>query len=220
MKLGVIIPTRGDRPELFEHCMYLLSQQIRQPDEIAIIKYPPKGSRPDITQRYRTGFDILKNKVDVIAPFEDDDWYSRGYLKRMLKVWERHLKHSQTNLLGVNQHIVYHIVDRKYGTLRHERKAPMSNTLINVKAPVRWPEDDYVLTDVHIWNALKGVTVSFPKPISISIKHGTGLTCTPTHKGSWMHYLYQDPEMKYLKSLVDKKSFEFYRDYSFKRNAA
>lgn len=206
LKLGVIIPTRGDRPEFFKHCLYLLNRQTLAPDVVEIVNFKPRNSAPDISFRYKTGFENLKTKVDVIAAFEDDDFYHEKYLQTMVEAF----RNANTNLLGLDRHVVYHLPARKYGVLHHNTKSAMSNTLIRSSAPIRWPADDHVLIDLFLWSQLGGLTIHVDEPLHLSIKHGTGLTATAPHSPSWQHYRHPDPELKYLKSVVDKKSLEFY----------
>jgi hypothetical protein len=53
MKVGVLIPSRGDRSNFLNHAKWLLEQQTRKTDEVLIVDYPPKSNDYDITPRYR-----------------------------------------------------------------------------------------------------------------------------------------------------------------------
>ena len=67
MKVGVLIPSRGDRTDFLKHAKWLLSQQTRQPDEILIVDYAPKTNDYDITPRYRYGCqELFKKGCDIV----------------------------------------------------------------------------------------------------------------------------------------------------------
>jgi serine/threonine protein kinase len=59
MKIGVLIPTRGDRGDLLAHAKWLLGRQTIQPHELMIVDYPPISDDYDITPRYRYGCEKL-----------------------------------------------------------------------------------------------------------------------------------------------------------------
>ena len=88
MKIGVVIPTRGDREKLLSHSKWLLSQQTVKPNEICVVDYLPINSDYDITPRYRKGCQELFNKkCDIVFFWEDDDWYSKNYIEFMMDNW-------------------------------------------------------------------------------------------------------------------------------------
>ena len=68
MKLGVLIPTRGDRSKFLSQAKNLLSKQTLKPDEINIVDFKPSDEKKDITKRYRIGCEQLFNekKCDLV----------------------------------------------------------------------------------------------------------------------------------------------------------
>ena len=96
VRIGVIIPTRGDRLMLLENSLRLLGKQTVKPDRVLVIDEEPKSDECDITYRYRTGYEKMTD-VDVIFFWEDDDWYIDDYIETMLKEWE---KAGRPDLMG------------------------------------------------------------------------------------------------------------------------
>ncbi len=85
-------------------------------------------------------------------------------------------------------------------------------TMVNRKImDIKWPPNDHVWFDIWIWERMKGLTVHFDKPINIGIKHGHGLTGGNGHNSGASLYRQGDFNMKYLESLVDGHSFNFYK---------
>ena len=78
MKIGLCIPTRGDRPQFLKVCKNLIQRQTVQPDEIYFVDFPGQAGVKDITLRYRKGLEELtKRGCDIALLWEDDDWYWR-----------------------------------------------------------------------------------------------------------------------------------------------
>ena len=79
IKIGVICPTRGDRPVFMEQFHRMLSRQTLQPDVVEIVDYSAISDECDITRRYITGYHRLRKLgLDVIVILEDDDFYGIG----------------------------------------------------------------------------------------------------------------------------------------------
>ena len=108
MRIGIILPTRGDRSEFLEHAKKMIAYQTKQPDHVEIIVGEPESEYPDITYRYKTGYERLKNKCDLIFAWEDDDWYSPDYLQTMINFW---VQAGKPELIGLNSIIYYHIIN-------------------------------------------------------------------------------------------------------------
>jgi hypothetical protein len=88
MRIGVIIPDRGDRPEFLANCLRMLKRQTVKPVGIALINFPPTSNEKDITTRYRVGYSKWSaSSCDVIALIENDDYYAPTYLEKMYKAW-------------------------------------------------------------------------------------------------------------------------------------
>lgn len=208
MKIGVLVPDRGDRPNFLNHCKWLISNQILQPDYVEIVDYKPISEKPDLTARVRKGFETLQRLgCDCVLIMENDDWYHMDYIYKMFTAW---VNHRKPDLLGLSSTTYYHIGKREYRTLTHKKRASLMSTMISCSARIDWPKYDYVFLDLHLWKQwrLSKRTVDFLNPISIGIKHGIGLCGGTGH--TTFKYDEQDPEMNWLRSKVDEKSFEFY----------
>lgn len=205
MKIGVLIITRGDRPKFLEQAKNMLKQQTLQPNEICIVDDEPLSNDIDITYRYRIGFERLKDKVDVIILWEDDDYYNPKYIETMFTSW---VNNGKPELFGLNNTIYYNINNNKYVHLKHGGRASMMSTMISTKAVIEWGDDNYAYTDMVLWKKLKGVAVDLGI-INMGIKHGTGLCGGGGHVNDWGHYNQVDSDLSFLKSITGNE-FPFY----------
>lgn len=219
MKLGIVTPTRGDRPEFLKHRHWLMEQQTRQPDEDAVVDYAPADNQKDLVPRYWTGINALLGEgCDLIACIEDDDWYHPTYLERLLRAW---IKHGQPGLIGSNQHCYYHLRTRQYFVRPTTTNAPMMMTgLTDAVLKCRWPAATHITLDLDLW---KQKNASFPRKMvtfepmpAIGIKHGIGVCGGRGHQKphGWLDR--NDDDGAFLKSIVDEKSFKFYMKMSNK----
>lgn len=214
MKVAVLIPDRGDRPRFLKNCLRMMAAQTLQPHITCVVSHAPNSPECDITERYRIGYEALKNQgVDVIALIENDDFYSPYYLETMVNAWE---KAGKPDLLGTGYTIYYHLKLKSYFTMHHSTRASAMNTLIKADLNFDWCADNEPYTDMHLWKILKGVVIVPKKPISIGIKHGEGLTGGHMHVDRLHRYTKHgtdDSDFKYLQSVVDETSFNFYSKY-------
>ncbi|MCE3278017.1 MAG: hypothetical protein K0S44_208 [Bacteroidetes bacterium] len=225
MRVGVIIPSRGDRPQLLDNCLRMLKNQTVQPEIIELVNHLPESKECDITKRYREGYDRLRNKaIDVIALMEDDDYYSPQYLESMLGVWE---KKKRPDLLGTDYTIYYHIKLFSYFIMHHMERASAMNTLIKPDLNFEWCPDNEPYTDLHLWDLvskgkLNGVVFHPTKHYSIGIKHGVGMCGGRSHTDRLHRYQgnhsTQDYSKDFLREHMDAESFNFYSNY-FKNEA-
>ena len=82
MRIAVIIPDRLDRPNFLAQCKKMLDYQSVKPDATFLINYLPRSEKPDITQRYRTGYERVselnlkhpESAYDLIFFIENDDF--------------------------------------------------------------------------------------------------------------------------------------------------
>lgn len=216
MKIGIIIPTRGDRPWLFENCMRLIRAQTLQPAIIEVVDDVPLSEKCDITWRYRTGYDRLRNKdLDIIALMEDDDWYHPQYLEFMANQW---VNFQRPDIIGQNRTIYYNIRLAAYFTMFHESRSLAMNTLLRPDMDFKWPKDDDPYTDSWLWSVIRNrVIIQGNTPICMGIKHGIGLTGGHYHSDKTERYINKDPSGSFLQKMVDPESFQFYS--SFKNKA-
>lgn len=224
MKVGIIIPDRGDRPHFLDHCLTLLSKQTVTPDCVVFMTYKPESSEKDITQRYRRGYDRLRDTdVDVIFLLESDDFYSPIYIETMLREWNAV---GQPELFGLTSTIYYHIGIRKYFTMHHTERSSAMCTMVKPDLNFNWCPDNEPYTDTHIWMSarhadtgkeLTRAQYTPPTPICLGIKNfHPGLTGGNMHNDRLDRYDRfgsADPDCRYLDSVVDPVSLEFYRDF-------
>lgn len=217
MRLAVVTPTRGDRPNFFAQYKRLLERQTRQPDILEIVDYPAVPGVIDLTARYRAGFDqAIAKGCDAIVVMEDDDAYRSTYLEE----FERRIAATSSLVVGSDVTYYYHVGTRRYKVIKHPGRASMMYTAIRPEV-VRlfpWPKPSELCLDIHLWKWAaahrKGKTFT-PAPLqAIGIKHGEGFRATRSHKQSagpvrgWV----DDPGMLWLAKHVDSQSLPFYKE--------
>lgn len=226
IRLAVIVPDRGDRPELFNNCNRMIEAQSLKPNLVFFIDYPPTDDKVDITKRYRKGYNLVgKLKIDLIAFMESDDYYAPNYLEVMVREWENA---GRPELFGTSRSTYYHIVERKFIEFYHSERAPMFNTFIKPELDIIWPEDYDPYTDVWLWmtsklqngHSIKNAVLIDPsnlngsQMLTLGIKHGVGKTGGEYHKTKMHRYAFEDPNLYWLKNMLDKESFDFYSKYA------
>ena len=228
MKIGVIIPDRNDRPRLLENCMRMIKAQTVQPDIIELVNdspldinpdgyvVPEKKGIPDITWRYRTGYDRLRNKgLDVIFLMENDDYYAPNYIETMLANWN---DAGRPQLFGTDYTIYYHIKLFHYFFFRHQIRSSAMSTMIKPDLNFPWCPDYEVYTDMHLWTKTDLTKKVFhpEKIICSGIKHGEGFCGGRMHKDRLERYTrngINDTKKEFMQMFMDPISFEFYSNY-------
>jgi glycosyltransferase involved in cell wall biosynthesis len=211
IRIGVIIPDRNDRQKFLENCIRMIGAQTMQPAEVCLVNDAPLSNEKDITYRYRTGYDRLREKgLDAIALMENDDWYHPEYLETMVKEWE---KQQRPDLLGTDYTTYYHIKERAYFTMFHRSRSSAMSTLIKPDMQFKWPVDHEPYTDLHLWHHLKGVIFRPERQICMGIKHGIGLCGGKTHVDKLHRYDHFDQDFSFLRAKMDEESFKFYTNY-------
>jgi len=224
MKIGVIIPTRGDRPLFLKNCLRLINNQTLRPNEIYFVDHPPTSHLCDITKRYRLGYNYFRNKgMDILFFMEDDDWYSPYYIETMIAKW---IQAGEPEIFGTAYTIYYNIRLFKFFTMRHTRRSAAMSTMILPDMDFDWCRDQEAYTDSHLWfcakhlktgKKLAGKVFSPEREICIGIKHGIGKTGGENHTTFLSRYLgngaTDDSAKIWLKKTIDFESFEFYSTY-------
>lgn len=212
MKIGIVIPTRGHERETFlEFAKQQIKKQTRQPDVVEIVDFVPANDVPDITQRYRIGCEKIRRQCDVIVFWEDDDYYSPGYIERI----ESEFNRDNIELVGIDSTVYYNIFTRRFVELKHPGRASMMSTAIRTSAlnKLLWPVDSYKWTDLFLWQRTPGVskrTIRVDRPICIGIKHGIGLCGGGGHVRDWAKFDQYDPKYSYLEANTDIDAVRFY----------
>ncbi len=209
MKIGILIPTRGDRPKFLKHALYLVGRQTMKPDFIEVINDKPITKDKDITWRYRLGCERLFEKgSDVIIFWEDDDYYSSTYIQSMIY---EYIKVGKPDIFGVDTTIYYHLKQKKYAIIPTPgRSSAMSTMVTKAIMDIKWPAPNHVWFDLYIWERMQGKTHHFNKPIAIGIKHGIGMCGGSGHFS--LNYKTSDPGSQFLKSIVSDYSLSFYEN--------
>lgn len=209
MKIGILIPTR-DRPKFLSHALYLIENQSLTPDVIEIVDDKTDFDFPDVTWRYRTGIERLREKCDLIFCWEDDDWYHWDYLKTMLKIWE---KSHKSDIIGLGNTIYYHIIERIYVKLDHPKRSSMMSMVLRSDVNINYCDDNYQFLDFYIWSnhqTAKRKVINTNKILNVGIKHNIGRVAGGGHSKLGI-YKEIDPDGEFLKSIIkDKESLDFY----------
>jgi len=219
MKIGIVIPDRGDRPELLANCIRMMLAQTMSFEYLVLVdpSLVPVSDTYDITPRYKYGYNALTEigDCDLIAFIENDDWYDPAYLETMVSEWK---KAGQPDLFGTRYTIYYHLKLKKLFTMKHESRASAMNTFIKPGLTFPWSKDNDPFTDCWLWNLpqLSRALCTPDKFISVGIKHGVGKTGGNSHVNNLNRYVQDDINMDWLKLVVDRPSFEFYASLSDK----
>ena len=214
MKIGIILPTRGDRPRFIKNCLRQIETQTLQPTAVALMDYEPESIKKDITQRYRRGYDRLRGwDLDIIALWEDDDYYAPNYLETITTSWD---KAGRPNLFGTCYTWYYNLRMKAWHIMEHHNASHAMSTLIKPDLDFPWCQDNEAFTDVHLWHLhthLQGKVFKPEKIICMGMKHGVGLTGGNSHRENDMRYKDKDANGDWLRLHLTKESFDFYWNY-------
>lgn len=194
--VGVVVPTRGDRPLFVERAKLMISRQTFAPDHLCILDQDSGMEGVDLAWRYRTGFaDLFEKGCDVAICWEDDDWYANDFIETMVNQW---FIAGKPEVFGIGESIYYNIFSNKYAVFNHHGRASMMATLVtNAVLRLKWDLSDAYL-DAFLWKSLRGKTFLPQKPIAIGIKHGMGLCGGGGHTHDWARYTQHDPGFQKL----------------------
>lgn len=214
-KFGVICPDRGDRVLMLEQFHRLMDSQTIKPDILELVTYVPESDAIDISQRYRLGYDKLRNQgLDCILFIESDDWYSPNYIETMLRGW---VDHGCPDMFGTNYTTYVNLrlgegVVRKALTLHHAERSSMMSTLIKADLDLQWPDDSYPYTDSHLWIHCKNRKTFAPENgwICLGLKGGyvKGLSGGSFHNDKLKMFT----ENVHFLKVVGEDNFKFYSE--------
>lgn len=214
MKIAVLIPDRSDRPEFLRNCIRMMGAQTLTPAKILVVDRPPLNCLPDITMRYRLGYEELSDgDYDLIAFIENDDYYAPNYLQTMADNW---VANGRPDMIGTSYTVYYHIGLRKYFTMTHLTRSSAMSTLIRPGLDIKWCIDTEPYTDMHLWSCLPQLSkvIITPPLICVGIKHGTGLCGGKMHIDKLHRYVNDDPNFVYLRAVVNHEAAEFYTHHN------
>lgn len=219
MKIAIVVPTRGDRPEFLSHCKRQIHQQTLPPDEVIFVDYEPvKQGVVDLTARYRAGIAEARHKgCDLIFFWEDDDWYDEKYLQWMVSSWERA---GRPEVFGIEVSYYFNLKSMRGAIFEHPGRSSMFCTALYISESnwggLQWPLDSERFLDLWIWKKwpLKKATINFSGKIyTIGIKHGIGLTGGGGHNVDATFYRNGSYDESWLKGNVDDISYQIYKNY-------
>ncbi len=215
MKIAVLIPTRGNRPEFFENCLRMVRNQTVKPDRVEVVIDTATSSDCDITWRYKLGYERLRNKgFDIIFLMEDDDYYAPDYIETMLSAWG---DAGKPDIFGTDYTIYYHIKLYKWLTMHHQVRSSAMSTMIVPDLKLDWNiVDNDPYTDLYLWRMVKGRTFKPEKHICIGIKHGSTMTGGRLHTDKLHQYVNDDSNKLWLQKNTDPESFKFYSTLKLK----
>lgn len=206
IKVGVILPTRGDRPHFLAKARRLLAAQTYQPAVVTVQDYAPESAAKDITQRYRRGYDALRGfGLDFILFWEDDDYYAPNYIEYMVGMWSKYRGAAGEVwpvVMGLNRTVYYHLHKQAWFELSHDRRITMANALIVPDLPIEWGEDSYPYTDLALRNTYGVVTFEAPHGLHLGIKHGVGLCGGYHHNDKMERYVNSDADGAYFATIT------------------
>lgn len=207
MKVAVITPHRGDRPEFLEQFKKYLAAQTVQPDQTIYMDYASESGEIDITQRYRRGYEIVNAiypEIEAVLFMEVDDWYAPDYIETMLEGWMRYNKPS---LFGIGNSFYYHIAGKYF----HIGLPSANAMLLKTHLQINWGPDNYPYIDVTLSKQLVLHHYTMPfTPVVVGIKHGIGLVGGGCHNEDNEHYVNDDTTGEWLKNIVGDENWEFY----------
>ncbi len=218
LKVAVVVPDRGDRPEFLKNCIRMIDSQTRKPDILEVVDYNPISDLCDITPRYKMGYNLCSNAgADCILFMENDDWYHPTYIEEMIRRWEAH---GKPELLGHQYTIYYHLGLRKMSVFHHMARSSAMNTLIKSGLSFGWGEDHNPYTDSWLWVTVKKhynwrcVTIVPSQLICLGIKHDVGKVGGEFHSTGLKRFIRnQDSSPSNLLQKSMSSVYELYSKY-------
>lgn len=197
MKITIITPT-GGRPLAFKLCEQWMKRQTLQPDEWIVIddyEIPTKCTMGQKVIRrqpfWQPGEMTLQKNLlealkivtgDIILIIEDDDWYSRDYIKNMVEKFKTLSEGkpigNSSLIVGESISLYYHIRNFSYyhfNNINHTSlfQTAFTKDLIPQVNDLLVKYQDQLYFDGHLWREIKNcnkVTFLTRSPWSIGIK--------------------------------------------------
>jgi hypothetical protein len=175
-------------------------------DEHLIVNYPAKDGRPDLTERVKFGYEYARDKgYEWAIIVENDDYMAQDYLLRMWSHFDK------SDFIGSEFTWYYNLRNRTWERTHHPNHSSLFCTSFRVEAmkDFKWNAANKVFLDLDLWQFArkKGFRRTFIELPAIGIKHGIGMTGGKGHRATFPN---RDPDLRWLRSKVDHKSFEFY----------
>lgn len=216
MKSCIIIPDRGDRPELTDFCLKQLGRMVSKPERIFHINHRPQTERFDLISRIHEGISLAKSEgYDWAFIIENDDYYPADYFTRFEPFLDKY------DFIGEEATTYYNLRNLTHKTFEHQFRSSLFTTALRISAlnNFDWPIDHSPFLDIDLWKYARFRRRMFIKTGAIGIKHNLGLC---GGKGHIMKMQNVDAGLEWLKDNVDSEAFEFYSSLiqRFKAKAA
>lgn len=206
MKFCTLTPSRGDRPQLVNNCIRQINRFTTKPDKSYWIDYPPSGPGFDLVSRIQTGVEQAQlDGMDWVVIIEDDDFFPANYLENFTPFFQTH------DFIGQENSIYYNLKNQTYKQWDHPHRSSLFITAFRISALNNfvWPSDKDPFLDIELWKYARYKRRKFLQTGAIGIKTGMGLC---GGKGHIQKNPNADIDLKWLRSKVDEKSFEFYKN--------
>lgn len=207
-KFCAIIPDRGDRPELTDHCFRQIDRMFKKPDEVYHVNHKPNTSGFDLVDRVFRGASMARQDgFDWCFIIENDDYYPSNYFDRFTPYLDKY------DFLGEEKSTYYNLQNLTFRTFEHKCRSSLFTTAFRISAlnNFEWPGDDTVFLDINLWKYARHKRRKFIDTGAVGIKHGLGLCGGKGHKMRMPGY---DRKLEWLESHTDEMSFRFYTNLS------
>jgi hypothetical protein len=207
-EFAVIIPDRGDRPELTAFCLQQIRRMTRQPDQIFHVNFPPIGKEMDLAERVYDGVKTAQaHGFDLVFIMENDDSYPANYFERF--------GDFDADFFGDDLTFYYNLRNRTFQSFPHSGRSSLFTTGFRISKLGNFQFSGNQFLDIRLWRYAQESWLRgrFVHSGAIGIKHGQGLCGGKGHKMKMKNY---DPHMNWLRQRVDANSFQFYSDFSRK----
>jgi len=209
-RFAIIIPDRGDRPELLEHCLYQMGRQTVKPECKYLINYLPHSSTvPDLVARVRRGIDLAReDRIDIVYIIENDDYYPDDYFEKNFI--------GDYDFVGIPFTHYYHIMTGGHWYDEHPESSSLFCTgfrLSVLSDEFHWSMVQGVMLDSYLWKyAAEQCRCSLLQnpALPIGIKHALGYCPGAGHNVNM--YSEIDKNFAWLRSRIRPESFDFYMD--------
>lgn len=188
-----------------DHCKWQLSRMGTKPKKSYFIDMPPKNGEVDLVPRIQAGIELAREDgFDLCFVIEDDDYYPHTYFDTV---------DDNAEFIGEYGSVYYSLINREYQHWPHYTHSSLFTTGFRISAlnEFQWPIQTERFLDLAIWSYVKSKRKKIQARESvgaIGIKHGIGLC---GGKGHTQRFKYTDKNLEWLKSVVDEKSFNFYK---------
>ena len=233
MKLLVVIPSRGDRPELLGRACYMVgSQTVPLPGydwrrkerveaegdvtaELLLVSHPPTSDQVDLRERVQRGCESAREHgFDAVVVWEDDDYYPPTYLAEVAR------KLVTADVVAPSSCTYYNLQVRRWQEMKGPSLMEMAWRVGAIQY-AHWPTPGKIMVDRFLMRGFTEAglivnrTVSDVEHRPVGIKHGQGRCAGVGHRLKFARRMpNDDADLSYLRSRVkDEDMLEFYAGF-------